>query len=152
MKRMTLLDKMSNQSKSHLDLEHLSVKVLSEADIVDDYVNIMDLLVSTEAGRAALGSSELLKRVEDALEGELESADSADECNRIADCVSALAKSIPSLNESIWDAAISEAMINVPQEPDYDEDFSRDFYTGRSEANDQYDEMFTSLLDSPNGL
>ena len=112
----------------------------------------MDLLSCTNTGQTALRGDELLQRVEDALEGELESAGSVDDCNRIGDCVSTLANSIPSLDESVWEAAINEASDGFSQEPDYDEDFSRDFNAGRIEANDQYDEMFTSLLDSTNGL
>lgn len=151
-KRMTLLEKLSERSKSHLTLEHLAETVLNQADFVDEYVSIMDLLASTNTGQTALRSDELLQRIEDALEGELESAGSADDCNRIGESVSILAKSIASLDESVWEAAINEASSNFPPEPDYDGDFSRDFYTGRIEANDQYDEMFTSLLDSTNGL
>ena len=56
---------------------------------------------------------------------------------------------MPSLNESLWQDAISEAIANVPGGPDFNDDFSPSFRTSRIDKA-LYDEMFTSLLEPTN--
>ena len=146
-KRMDLLDKLSDEAKAHLDLEHLSKVVLNEAEHLDDFVNIMDLLSSTKFGNTTLASDGFHGKVEMALEKELEEADTMKECERIDECLDELLKNIPTLDESVWKGAISEAMSKIPDGPDYSDDFSRDFNTGKPETI-EYEEMFTSLLET----
>ena len=146
-KRMDLLDKLGDDAKTHVDLEHLSEVVMNEAEHLDDFVNIMDLLSATETGSAALTSDGFHDRVETVLEEELEEADTMKECERIDECLDELLKNIPTLDESVWKGAISEAMSKISDGPDYSDDFSRDFNTGKPETI-EYEEMFTSLLET----
>lgn len=147
-KRMDYLDKIGEDTKKQLDLERLAGVVLKQSERLDDFVNSMDLLLDTETGSAALTSDELLKRVEEELEFELEAADSDQACVQISDNLSALVNNIPGLNEAIWQGAIDEVRSRFPTEDDYNEDFSCDFNTGEIDGRGQYDEMFTSLLES----
>ena len=147
-KRMDCLDKLGEKSKRNLDLEQLAEVVLEQSERLDDFVNSMDLLLGTETGTTALESESLLKKVEEALEGELEEADSEQACNQISDCLSTLVEHIPSLNETVWQGAIDEVLTKFPREEEFNDDFSRDFNMGRTDGRDQYDEMFTSLLES----
>ena len=146
-KRMELLYKLGDDAKLHLDLEHLSEVVMDEAEHLDDFVNIMDLLSITETGSAALTSDSFHDRVETVLEEELEEADTMKECERIDECLDELLNNMPTLDESIWKGAISEAMSRIPDGPDFNEDFSRDFNIEKPEMA-EYEEMFTSLLET----
>ena len=148
-KRMLLLEKVAPEVQSSLDLEHLSKSVIKEADFLDEFVSIMKLLPFTETGKKAIAGEDLLQKIETALEGELEDAETISDCERVADRLDELVKCIPSLNESSWQDAISEAMANIPSEPDFNEDFSPSFRIGRVD-NALYDEMFTSLLEPSN--
>ena len=148
---MDYLDKLGEGSKQELDLEQLASVVLEQSEHLDDFVNSMDLLLETEAGSLALKSNELLKKVEEAIEWEIEEADSEQECNHISDSLSALVEHIPSLNEAAWQGAIDEVISRFPREEDYDEDFSRDLSSATNDKN-QYEEMFTSLLESSGDL
>lgn len=150
-KRMDYLDKLGEGSKQELDLEQLASVVLEQSEHLDDFVNSMDLLLETEAGSLALKSNDLLKKVEEAIEWEIEEADSEQECNHISDSLSALVEHIPSLNEAAWQGAIDEVISRFPREEDYDEDFSRDLSSATNDKN-QYEEMFTSLLESSGDL
>lgn len=146
--RMSIFDKLSSEAKNELDMEHLTTSVLREVECVDDFVCAMGLISSTETGEAALKSDEFLKKVEDALDRELEAADSVEECSKISEDLSVLSNYIPSLSVSVWNSAIEEVMSSFPQDPDYDGDFVGDFYDSHKDVNSQYDEMFTSLLGS----
>ena len=150
-KRMDYLDKLGEGSKQELDLEQLASVVLEQSEHLDDFVNSMDLLLETEAGSLALKSNDLLKKVEEAIEWEIEEADSEQECNHISDSLSALVEHIPSLNEAAWQGAIDEVISRFLREEDYDEDFSRDLSSATNDKN-QYEEMFTSLLESSGDL
>ena len=145
--RMNLFDKIPDEVKEKLDLEHLSATVLKESEQLDDYVNTVDLLKITKTGMAALEDDEYLKKVEVALEWELENADSVEKCNQISESLSLLADNMPGLDEGTWEGAINEVLSGFPGEQDYDDDFSRDFSVGRGEDNEKYEEMFTSLLE-----
>lgn len=149
-KRMDYLDKLGESTKKELDLEHLAETVIEHSERLDDFVNSMDLLQSTKTGSEALESEALLKKVEEILEWELEEADSNEACDQISDSLSAIASSISGLNEAVWQGAIDEVRLRVPGEPEQDEDFSRDFSTSPDDAKGDYDEMFTSLLESGN--
>jgi tRNA uridine 5-carbamoylmethylation protein Kti12 len=146
-KRMDLLDKLGDEAKAYLDLEHLSEVVLDEAEHLDDFVNIMDLLSSTEFGNTILASDGFHDKVEMVLEEELKEADTMKECEHIDECLDELLKNIPTLDESAWKGAISEVMSKIPDGPDYSDDFSRDFNTGEPDTV-EYEEMFTSLLET----
>lgn len=148
MKRMDYFDKLGDDIKQDLNLEQLAGIVMEQSEHLDDFVNVMDLLKETKIGTAALESEEMLKKVEEALESELEGAESEQECDQISDNLSVLLENIPMLNETVWHGAIDEVMSRFPREAEYDEDFSRDFNTSVTDEKGQYDEMFTSLLDS----
>lgn len=151
-KRMDYLDKLGEDTRQELDLEQLASVVLEQSEWLDDFVNSMDLLRKTKTGSTALASEELLKKIEETFEWELENAESEQECNHINDNLSVLVENIPTLNEVVWQGAIDEVLSRFPHEEDYDEDFSRDFRTERIGEKDQYNEMFTSLLESAGEL
>ena len=114
-----------------------------------DFVNIVDFLQKTEQGRAFLNSNEMLRRVEDSFEAELENATNEEECDKVRDAASYLSSYIPGLSESIWEGAVEEAKTRFPGEPDYDidEDWARESYYHSCETEDKtYVEMFSSLL------
>ena len=79
---------------------------------------------------------------------ETKEEDMYEACDQISDSLSALASSIYGLNEAVWQGAIDEVRSRIPGEPEQDEDFSRDFSTSPDDARSDYDEMFTSLLES----
>ena len=66
---------MAPEVQSSLDLEHLSKSVIKEADFLDEFVSIMKLLPFTETGKKAIAGEDLLLKIETALEGELEDAE-----------------------------------------------------------------------------
>ena len=146
-KRMSLLEKLTEDTKRNLDLVHLTGTVIDESDSLDDFVNSLDLLNSTATGKAALTSDSFHERVEAALNDELEKAETTRECERISDCLSELVKNVPKLDEGVWEEAISEAMSKIPEGPEFSDDFSREFNTGDTVEKDEYEEMFTSLLE-----
>lgn len=150
-KRMNCLSKFGEKTKQSLDLEQLAEVVLEQSETLDDYVNSMDLLLGTETGSVALESESLLKKIEEIIEWELEEADSNEECDQISDSLSTLASSMSALNEDVWQGAIDEVRSRIPQEPEQEEGFSRDYSSRLSDDKDEYDEMFTSLLESRNG-
>ena len=147
-KRLHLLDLLAEETKQKLNLEKLSEIVADEAMSLDEFTSAMNLLSVTESGKDVLESDDFLEKVEKTFERELENADSDEDCDRISDYLSMLSDSIASLDESVWQHAIDEAKNNIPQEPDYDEDLSPDFSSSYKESKDQYEEMFTSLLES----
>lgn len=148
-KRMDYMDRLGEQTKEKLDLEQLAGVILEQSVWTDDFVNSMDLLLETEIGSAALTSNELLKHVEEMLKWELNEAESEEICNHISDNLTTLVKYIPSLDEALWLCAIDEVMSRIPREDgDYDNDFSRDLGSRHADDKVQYDEMFTSLLES----
>lgn len=112
--RMTLFDRLDKEGRAKLDLEHLSSVVYEQADWADDIVNILDLLELTEFGRKALESDEMLERVENTLEFELESATNEEECDMIGGSASLLAEKIPGLSEDTWERAVDEAKLRFP--------------------------------------
>lgn len=105
----------------------------------------------TEFGRKALESDEMLERVENTLEFELESATNEEECDMIGGSASLLAEKIPGLSEDTWERAVDEAKLRFPCELDYDdidEDWAREsYYSSRASEDHIYSEMFTSLLE-----
>lgn len=146
-KRMDFLDKLGKYIRRNLDLEHLAKTVLEQSELLDDYVNSMDLLLETDTGTGALKSKRLLKRIEEIIEWELEEAHSDDECDQISDNLSSLAQNMPDLDEAVWQEAIDEVRFNIEEEREPDEDFSREFIFRREDARGDYDEMFSSLLE-----
>lgn len=147
--RISLLDHLDESAIGKLDIERLAYVAYYQADWSYDFVNIVDFLQKTERGREFLNSNEMLQRVEESLEAELESATNEDECNQIGDAVSYLSSCIPGLSKSIWDGAVDEAKSRFPGEPDYevDEDWAREsYYQSREPEDKTYGEMFSSLL------
>lgn len=147
MKRLSLLDKLSEETKEKLDMERLAENVLKESDSLDDYVNVLDLLSVTEIGKEALDSESLLDKIEEVIEKELMKADTEEDCASIGESVAMLSNYIPALDEDIWQKAIEEVKSGITQGPDYNDDFSHDFSTAHNDSNDQYEEMFSSLLE-----
>lgn len=149
--RMTLFDRLDKEGRAKLDLEHLSSVVYEQADWADDFVNILDLLELTEFGRKALESDEMLERVENTLEFELESATNEEECDMIGGSASLLAEKILGLSADTWERSVDEAKLRFPCELDYDdidEDWAREsYYSSRASEDKAYSEMFTSLLE-----
>lgn len=149
--RMTLFNRLDKEGREELDLEHLSFVVYEQADWADDFVNILGLLELTEFGRKALVSDEMLERVENTLEFELESATNEEECDMIGASASLLAEKIPGLSADTWERAVDEAKLRFPCELDYDdidEDWAREaYYSSRASEDHMYSEMFTSLLE-----
>ena len=80
---MTLFERLNKDGRDQLDLEHLSAVVYRQAEWLDDFVNIIDLLELTQFGRESLESEETLEMVENALETELEFATNKEECDMI---------------------------------------------------------------------
>jgi len=146
-KRMDFLDKQGKYIKKNLDLEHLAKTILEQSEWLDDFVNSMDLLLETDIGTSALKSKSLLKRIEEIIEWELEEAHSDGECDQISDSLSFLAQNMPDLDEEVWQGAIDEARSNIAEGREPDEDFSREFISGREGVRGDYDEMFSSLLE-----
>ena len=147
--RVNLLNHLDESAIGKLDIERLTYIAYYQADWSYDFVNIVDFLQKTERGREFLNSDEMLQRVEDSLESELENATNEDECDQVRDAVSYLSSSIPGLSISIWEGAVDEAKSRFPGEPDYevDEDWARESYYHSREPEDKtYGEMFSSLL------
>ena len=147
--RISLLDHLDESAIGKLDIERLAYVAYYQADWSYDFVNIVDFLQKTERGREFLNSNEMLQRVEESLEAELESATNEDECNQVGDAVSYLSSCIPGLSKSIWDGAVDEAKRRFPGEPDYevDEDWAREsYYQSREPEDNTCGEMFSSFL------
>lgn len=148
--RMTLFDRLDKEGRDNLDLEHLSTVVYEQANWADDFVNIVDLLDLTDFGRKVLNSREMLERIENTLEEELESATTEEDCDMIGEAASLLAGKIPGLNADIWESAVDEAKSRFPSAPEYDdidEDWAREsYYRSRASEDSTYSEMFSSLL------
>lgn len=147
--RVSLLNCIDESVIGKLDIERLTYVIYYQADWSFDFVNIVDFLQKTEQGRAFLNSNEMLRRVEDSFEAELENATNEEECDKVRDAASYLSSYIPGLSESIWEGAVEEAKTRFPGEPDYDidEDWARESYYHSCETEDKtYVEMFSSLL------
>ena len=121
--------------------------VIDELDSLDDFVCSLGLLNSTSTGKVALTSDCFHEKVEAALNDELGNAETTRECERISDCLSELLKNVPKLDKGVWEEAILEAMSKIPEGPEFSDDFSRDFNTGDTVKKEEYEEMFTSLLE-----
>lgn len=150
MDRMSLLARLDEDFVSRFDLEHLAVVAYSQAEFADDFVNIMDLLERTKYGQDVIVSDEMLKRVEDSLDFELESASNEEECDMIWGTISVLAEKIPGISQTTWECALEEARGRFQSEPDYDvdEDWAREsYYHSRASEDKTYNEMFSSLLE-----
>lgn len=149
--RMTLFERLNKDGRDQLDLEHLSAVVYRQAEWLDDFVNIIDLLELTQFGRESLESEETLEMVENALETELEFATNKEECDMIGESASLLAKKISGLSAETCDAAVNDAISRFPSELDYediDEDWAREsYYSSSSSKDNTYSEMFSSLLE-----
>ena len=147
--RISLLNHLNESAIGKLDIERLTYAAYYQADWSYDFVNIVDFLQKTEQGQEFLNSNEMLQRVEESLEADLDNATNEDECNQVSDAVSYLSSYIPGLSKSIWDGAVDEAKSRFPGEPEYevDEDWARESYYHSTEPEDKtYGEMFSSLL------
>lgn len=149
-KRLILLDRLDDVTKQSLDIESLVTSYFEESDSLDDIVNVMIFHKNTDTVKRMTQSESFLEKVEYAIDNELGQAETPQECEIINSHVSVLAHFIPSLNEKDWQDAISETMSNIPDGPDFDDSFSSDFSTGSSSVTTDYDEMFTSLLETVN--
>lgn len=147
-KRLSLLELLAEETKQRLDLEQLAEIVADESFFLDEFMGAMNLLSTTETGSDALNSDDFIEKVEEALKRELKNADTDEECNRLSDCISQLSSNIFSLDEDTWLEAVNNIRASFPDGPDFNEDFSSDFSVGTKESKDQYEEMFTCLLES----
>jgi hypothetical protein len=143
--RMTLLDHVEAEAYG-LNLEDIVEAVLSELVSVYDYVNTISLMEKTIRGQQLMKDSEFVRKIEETLEYELESADSEEECEFVRDDVQELAKHYP-INLEGWEEAIDDAKTKfVEPDQDYDDWDSGEGYYGAHERSSDYYDLYTSLL------
>jgi hypothetical protein len=141
--RMRMIDVMPFEIQIQYDFEKLAHVVIEQAEILDDYINIMSLLEKTQTGTQKLQDEEFLKRVDETIDDELYNVSSAEDCDRISDAVDLLDKYFPHYGFESWKATIDEVQAKYVEEP-IDDDFPDEVVTRRE--TDNYEEMFTSLL------
>ena len=78
------------------------------------------------------------------IEYELENVSSDEECVSLSESVSLLCKYIPQRGLESWEVAINEVQVRYAEEADENDDFPD--YEPTYKQQDDYDEMFTSLL------
>ena len=143
--RMALLDHVEAEAYG-LDLEAMVEDVIPELESGYDYVNTVSLMEKTVRGRQLMADDEFVRRMEETLEHELESADSEEECEYVRDDVEELAKHFP-INPKGWGEAIDEAKSKFAEpEQEYDDWDSGEKYYGEHERTSDYYDLYTSLL------
>ena len=143
--RMALLDHIEAEAYG-LNLEDLVDAVLPELESGYDYVNTISLMEKTARGKQLMKDDDFVKKMEETLEYELESADSEEECEYVRDDVQELAKHYP-INPEGWGEAIDDAKTKFAEpEQEYDDwDPGERYYGGHERTSDYYD-LYTSLL------
>ena len=143
--RMMLLDHIEAEVYG-LNLEDIVDDVLPELENGYDYVNTISLMEKTVKGKRLMEDSDFVRKIEETLEYELESADSEEECEYVRDDVEELAKHYP-INSEGWSEAIDDAKSKFAEpEQEYDDwDTGERYYGGHERTSDYYD-LYTSLL------
>ena len=143
--RMTLLDHIEADAYG-LNMEDMVESVLPELESGYDYVNTVSLMEKTVRGQQLMEDIDFVRKMEETLEYELESADSEEECEYVRDDVQELAKHYP-INPKGWGDAIDEAKTKFAEpEQDYDDWDPGERYYGAHERTSDYYDLYTSLL------
>lgn len=143
--RMTLLDHIEAEAYG-LNLEDMVEAVLPELESGYDYVNTISLMEKTVMGQRMMADNDFVRKMEEILENELESADSEEECEYVRDDVQELAKHYP-INPEDWGDAIDDAKTKFAEpEQDYDDWDPGERYYGTHERSSDYYDLYTSLL------
>lgn len=143
--RMALLDHIEAEAYG-LNLENLVDAVLPELESGYDYVNTISLMEKTARGKQLMKDDDFVKKMEETLEYELESADSEEECEYVRDDVQELAKHYP-INPEGWGEAIDDAKTKFAEpEQEYDDWDPGERYYGEHERTSDYYDLYTSLL------
>lgn len=144
--RMTMIGVMPFEIQKQYDMERIANVVIEQAEFLDDYINIMPLLQKTQIGTQKLQDEEFLKIINDAIDDELYDASSVEECERISEAVDLLDKSFPNYGFELWREAIDDVRAKYVEEP-IDDDFPDDVEVHKEvKSEDNFEEMFTSLL------
>ena len=143
--RMTLLDHIEAEVYG-LNLEDIVDDVLPELESGYDYVNTISLMEKTVKGQQLMEDDDFVRKMEQTLESELESADSEEECEYVRDDVEELAKHYP-INQEGWREAVDDAKskFSMPEQ-DYDDWDPGERYYGEHERTSDYYDLYTSLL------
>lgn len=143
--RMTLLDHIEAEAYG-LNLEDMVEAVLPELESGYDYVNTISLMEKTVKGQQLMEDNDFVRKMEEIIENELESADSEEECEYVRDDVQELAKHYP-INPEDWGDAIDDAKTKFAEpEQDYDDWDPGERYYGTHERSSDYYDLYTSLL------
>ena len=143
--RMALLDHVEAEAYG-LNLEDVVDAVLPELESGYDYVNTVSLMEKTAKGKQLMEDDDFVRKMEETLEYELESADSEEECEYVRDDVQELAKHYP-INAEGWGEAIDDAKTKFANpEQDYDDWDPGERYYGAHERYSDYYDLYTSLL------
>ena len=143
--RMALLDHVEAEAYG-LNLEDVVDAVLPELESGYDYVNTVSLMEKTAKGKQLMEDDDFVRKMEETLEYELESADSEEECEYVRDDVQELAKHYQ-INPKGWGEAIDDAKTKFAEpEQDYDDWDPGERYYGTHERSSDYYDLYTSLL------
>lgn len=143
--RMALLDHVEAEAYG-LNLEDVVDAVLPELESGYDYVNTVSLMEKTAKGKQLMEDDDFVRKMEETLEYELESADSEEECEYVRDDVQELAKHYQ-INPKGWGEAIDDAKTKFAEpEQDYDDWDPGERYYGAHERSSDYYDLYTSLL------
>ena len=143
--RMALLDHVEAEAYG-LNLEDVVDAVLPELESGYDYVNTVSLMEKTAKGKQLMEDDDFVRKMEETLEYELESADSEEECEYVRDDVQELAKHYK-INPEGWGEAIDDAKTKFAEpEQEYDDWDPGERYYGEHERTSDYYDLYTSLL------
>ena len=143
--RMALLDHVEAETYG-LNLEDVVDAVLPELESGYDYVNTVSLMEKTAKGKQLMEDDDFVRKMEETLEYELESADSEEECEYVRDDVQELAKHYQ-INPEGWGEAIDDAKTKFAEpEQEYDDWDPGERYYGEHERTSDYYDLYTSLL------
>ena len=143
--RMALLDHVEAEAYG-LNLEDVVDAVLPELESGYDYVNTVSLMEKTAKGKQLMEDDDFVRKMEETLEYELESADSEEECEYVRDDVQELAKHYQ-INQEGWGEAIDDAKTKFAEpEQEYDDWDPGERYYGEHERTSDYYDLYTSLL------
>ena len=143
--RMALLDHVEAEAYG-LNLEDVVDAVLPELESGYDYVNTVSLMEKTAKGKQLMDDDDFVRKMEETLEYELESADSEEECEYVRDDVQELAKHYQ-INQEGWGEAIDDAKTKFAEpEQEYDDWDPGERYYGEHERTSDYYDLYTSLL------
>jgi len=143
--RMALLDHVEAEAYG-LNLEDVVDAVLPELESGYDYVNTVSLMEKTAKGKQLMEDDDFVRKMEETLEYELESADSEEECEYVRDDVQELAKHYQ-INPEGWGEAIDDAKTKFAEpEQEYDDWDPGERYYGEHERTSDYYDLYTSLL------